>query len=588
MTMQTHSGSALRERTTTPRSSALKIPALLAATALLSACATTPLPTWTRIVKIPPPVAQRTTPVPTPLGQPVVEPLPEPTTAPTVWREASPESAPVAARFPDPDVRYETPGLAAQRHSFTTNAESDQWLRDLTASALPTRAALLTLGASQRGASLHALVLTRAKGTDPNSLAQSNRPTVLLIGQQHGDEPAGSEALLVIAQELARGTLAPLLEQINVVVVPRANPDGAQSATRATANGADMNRDHLLLHTPEAQALAVLVHDYRPTVVIDAQEYPWAGDYLQKFNALPRSDVLLQYAGTANVHEFLLKASREWYYEPMLGALRAQGLSTDWYHAPSAEPGELRLAMGGTQPHNARNVNGLKNAISLVVATRGIGLGHGHIQRRVHAQVTAIGSALRSTAERAEALEQVHSFVVRETEAQVCKNQMSLSVGLTLGQRDVVALNPDTGADQTLSVQWDSALSLRPLQLRTRPCGYWLADSATKAVERLRLLGVRVLRVAESGAVLAEVFQEVPQEAAALAEGALPTKLVRSAIDTPANSYYVPLNQPLANLVVAALEADTPDSYFSHRLIDGLADSARVVATPTLIFDDFE
>ena len=73
---------------------------------------------------------------------------------------------------------------------------------------------------------------------------------MLLIGQQHGDEPAGSEALLVIAQELAQGLLEPLLDQINVVIVPRANPDGAATGTRSTANGVDMNRDHLLLNTP--------------------------------------------------------------------------------------------------------------------------------------------------------------------------------------------------------------------------------------------------------------------------------------------------------------------------------------------------
>ena len=41
-----------------------------------------------------------------------------------------------------------------------------------------------------------------------------------------------------------------------------------------------------------------------------------------------------------------------------------------------------------------RNVNGLKNAVSLLVETRGVGLGRLHIQRRVHTQVTTITSAL--------------------------------------------------------------------------------------------------------------------------------------------------------------------------------------------------
>ncbi len=64
--------------------------------------------------------------------------------------------------------------------------------------------------------------------------------------------------------------------------------------------------------------------------------------------------------------------------------------------------------------------------------------------------------------------------------------------------------------------------------------------------------------------------------------------MLRSAIDVPAGSYYVPLNQPLASLVVAALEPDTQSSYFVHRVIGELSDTARIMATPALIFEESE
>ena len=54
----------------------------------------------------------------------------------------------------------------------------------------------------------------------------------------------------------------------------------------------------------------------------------------------------------------------------------------------------------------------------------------------------------------------------------------------------------------------------------------------------------------------------------------------------PAGSYYVPLNQPLANLAVAALEPDTQNSYFANRLIHQLEDTARVMASPSLVFEE--
>ena len=111
----------------------------------------------------------------------------------------------------------------------------------------------------------------------PAALSASMRPTVLLIGQQHGDEPAGAEALIVIARELAGGRLAPLLDRINVIVLPRANPDGVGERQRVSASGVDINRDHLLLRTPEARAITQLVRDYRPVVVVDSHEYTVAG-----------------------------------------------------------------------------------------------------------------------------------------------------------------------------------------------------------------------------------------------------------------------------------------------------------------------
>jgi hypothetical protein len=104
--------------------------------------------------------------------------------------------------------------------------------------------------------------------------------------------------LLVLSRELAQGLLQPVLDRINVVIVARANPDGAAANTRVTANGIDMNRDHLLLQTPEAQALAKLGRDYNPAVVVDAHEYTVVGRYLQKFGTVQKFDALLQYATT--------------------------------------------------------------------------------------------------------------------------------------------------------------------------------------------------------------------------------------------------------------------------------------------------
>lgn len=562
----------------------------------LAACSSVPLPPWPAPGDTPkaPPVAA---PAPSAPPAAIAQPVPvRPGIVIAPPAAEAPYSAAVAARFPAPSIIYNTPGLQEGRSSFTSNAEIQTWLRDLTAEASRSpglKAAVLPIGQSQRGEALEALVLTRATGADAAALAASGRPTVLLVGQQHGDEPAGSEALLVIARELTQGLLRPVLERINVIIVPRANPDGAAAGQRASAGGLDMNRDHLLLNTPEAQALARLTRDYRPTVVVDAHEYTVVGRFLQKFGAIQKYDALLQYATTANVPEFVTKAAEEWFRRPLLTALRAQGLSAEWYYTTSTDLADKKISMGGTQPDTGRNVNGLKNTISLLVETRGVGIGRLHLQRRVHTHVSAISSVLASTAQRAGDLGQLKPYVEKELSTMACKEEAVIEAGPTLGQQELIMLDPVTGVDRAIRVEWNSALTLRKIKARVRPCGYWLSAASKTAVERLRLHGVQVLRVAEPSSMLGDIYREtsradgVRQDVrGAIADAGQIVRtdvaLVRGVVDAPSGSYYVPLNQPLANLVMAALEPDTQSSYFANRLIENLASIARVMSEPAL------
>ena len=97
----------------------------------------------------------------------------------------------VAARFPEPATVYDTPGLQPGRDRFTGNEELRQALHEL--AARPQGPRLLAAGRSADGTAIEALHFSRGPG----------RPTVLLVGQQHGDEPAGSEALLAAVRGFA-------------------------------------------------------------------------------------------------------------------------------------------------------------------------------------------------------------------------------------------------------------------------------------------------------------------------------------------------------------------------------------------------
>ena len=82
---------------------------------------------------------------------------------------------------------------------------------------------------------------------------------------------------LALAQRLGEGNLAGLLDAIDVIVVPRANPDGADAFKRTLANGIDANRDHTLQRTPEIRAIGALFNRYKPALVLDCHEFTVGG-----------------------------------------------------------------------------------------------------------------------------------------------------------------------------------------------------------------------------------------------------------------------------------------------------------------------
>lgn len=501
----------------------------------------------------------------------------------------------VAARFPAPALRLEAPVFAPQREHFTTDDELAAQLSAVQRSAAPSaRIELLSPGTSQQGTAIRALRFSREPVV---SGAGSARPTVLLIGQQHGDEPAGAEALLLLARELAStvtgaADLAAVLEHVNVIVLPRANPDGAELARRVTSNGIDINRDHLLLRTPEAQALAALVQRYRPNVVVDAHEHTVVGRYLEKFNAVQRNDMLLQYAMVANLPEALGRASETWFRQPLLQALAEAGLSSEWYYTNPVTPGDLRLSMGGVQPDTSRNVQGLRHAISFLLESRGVGIGRLHLERRVHSQLVAMRSILRSAAAHADELIALQRAADAEVSAAACQGQVVVVAATTPTRRELLMLDPVTGADKAVPVQWDSALQLRALATRARPCGYWLAASATAAAQRLRALGLQVEVLSAPAELHAEAWVERtrlemnrPDVRGTAADGEarmlrVEVDLLARKLSAPAGSFYVPLNQPLAHIAVAVFEPDTQNSWFANRLLPGLEVAMRVLQRP--------
>nr|WP_240956240.1 M14 family metallopeptidase [Micromonospora sp. HNM0581] len=92
----------------------------------------------------------------------------------------------------------------------------------------------------------------------------------------HGNEWEGTDASLQVLHDLAFSddpSIRRLLDRHVIAFVVTNNPDGRVAATRANANGFDMNRDHITASQPEVRAVRAQLVRYSPLTMLDIHGY---------------------------------------------------------------------------------------------------------------------------------------------------------------------------------------------------------------------------------------------------------------------------------------------------------------------------
>ena len=271
------------------------------------------------------------------------------------------EAPRVAARYPDPDVSIATPAFQARqarlhqpgrdcRRSSTSYSRRSPDLR------------VRIIGRSQEARAIPLLIFARPRPGDGGDLAKNGKPTVLIIGQQHGNEPAGGEAALALAAELT---------SCNAVGHPR--PDQrADRAARQSGRGlpfrARPEEWRRRQPRPPARGYARRTRAGRVVRRIPARRgarlsrVRRQAALVREFQALQGYDALIQYATVSNLPPAI---DRAWTH-----------VSSSRCSARSTPPGcgllvlrdrrttcsDPRSSMGGVVPDTGRNIAGLRNA----------------------------------------------------------------------------------------------------------------------------------------------------------------------------------------------------------------------------------
>lgn len=151
--------------------------------------------------------------------------------------------------------------------------------------------------------------------------------TIAIVALQHGNEPAGREAMFTWLREVTEDAESP---KVNIVVLPCLNPDGLVADARNNGNNQNLNREWFSLSQPENAYAAGVLFPLRPSFVVDLHEMISGNEQMQ-FGVTANQDVDNQLRGLINRLG-----------EDAIAHMVSQGFSSAYYTSNSATPSLLQ------------------------------------------------------------------------------------------------------------------------------------------------------------------------------------------------------------------------------------------------------
>ncbi len=473
--------------------------------------------------------------------------------------------------FPAPDAEFDTPAFEKEGNQFTTQEEMLAFIHDLDeeSDVLDVR----TIGQTIEGREIPTLFYFKGDQQD------RKKPIVWLQGQIHGNEPAAGEGVLVMAKKLTEEFGDRVLDNVNVIIVPRINPDGSYAFERKTANGLDGNRDHIKFDLPEVKAIHDLYNQYQPEVAIDAHEYSIGNgvfDDLGENGYLKYHDLLILSGKNLNIPEKIRNVSDDLFVENAQEQLTEVGFSSRSYYTTGRDGEEVVIREGGTDPRIGRNALGLTPSLSFLVETRGIGIGRENFERRVAAQVETHIELIETTADHAKFIKKLVSS----------ERQDLVKKGLKVNDDDQIVVEdrqmeiPDQtlevvdiakGGTKDIPVTYYSATDSIPTLTRERPTAYLIPAEHENIIDKLEHSGVKVFQLPRDVLLPVEAYTVTKKEDGGTYEGHeltnVETELSDRKVHFEKGTYVVTTAQPSANLAAVALEPESDDSYVTFNFI---------------------
>jgi len=175
----------------------------------------------------------------------------------------------------------------AEKSNFTETARYEEvvdFLKQLQQQSRDIR--VTSIGQSIEGREILLAILGHPVPVLPTQLFIMNKPAIYIQANIHAGEVEGKEAVLMLMRDILSGTLYHLLDNQVLMIIPNFNPDGNEKISKNNRrnqkgpeggvgvrhNGQylDLNRDYIKLESPENQAaVQKILNQWDPMLLID-------------------------------------------------------------------------------------------------------------------------------------------------------------------------------------------------------------------------------------------------------------------------------------------------------------------------------
>jgi hypothetical protein len=275
-------------------------------------------------------------------------------------------------------------------------------LKNLDASS--SKVSLVIIGRTVQNREIPALFFSNGKFAGQ----RQNKPLVLIFCQQHGNEPSGKEAALLLAANLL-GRDKKILDGIDLILVPTLNPDGSELHQRRNANNRDLNRNHVLLSEPETLALHRLFQQWFPEITLDVHEYGAVSKWWVEQGVIRNADEMLGSLSNLNTDAGIRAFSQDVFYPSMRGKVAQDGYILFPYTVGAPVEND-RLRFSTNDIDDGRQSLGIYGTLSFILEGKGYDDMANMLERRSAAKLSALTAFLRTAAAKnAEILAMVRS-----------------------------------------------------------------------------------------------------------------------------------------------------------------------------------